>query len=110
MGIPVTVQHPLLHDLAFGLIQSWGTKRNADVFPIREWLAEGALVAAGSDSPVGEYDAMTSVWGMGTRQTRVGILGPAPAIDVATAIRLYTADAARLIGESDESAHSSRAG
>jgi predicted amidohydrolase YtcJ len=24
MGIPVTVQHPLLHDLAFGLIQGWG--------------------------------------------------------------------------------------
>ena len=101
MGIPVTVQHPLLHDLAFGLIQGWGTKRTADVFPIREWLNEGALVAAGSDYPVGPYDAMASVWGMVTRQTRAGVLGPEHAIDVATAIRLYTADAARLIGESD---------
>jgi predicted amidohydrolase YtcJ len=101
MGIPVTVQHPLLHDLAFGLIQGWGTKRTADVFPIREWLQEGALVGAGSDYPVGEYDAMASVWGMVTRQTRAGVLGPEHAIDVATAVRLYTADAARLIGESD---------
>jgi predicted amidohydrolase YtcJ len=101
MGIPVTVQHPLLHDLAFGLIAGLGTKRTADVFPLREWLQEGALVGAGSDYPVGEYDAMMSVWGMVTRQTRAGVLGPEHAIDVKTAIRLYTADAARLIGESD---------
>jgi predicted amidohydrolase YtcJ len=101
MGIPVTVQHPLLYDLAFGLIQGWGTTRTADVFPVREWLDEGAQVAAGSDYPVGPYDAMTSVWGMVTRQTRAGVLGPQHAIDVATAIRLYTSDAARLVGESD---------
>jgi predicted amidohydrolase YtcJ len=101
MGIPVTVQHPLLHDLAFGLIAGLGPKRTADIFPVREWLNEGALVGAGSDYPVGEYDAMMSVWGMVTRQTRAGVLGPEHAIDVATAIRLYTADAARLIGESD---------
>jgi predicted amidohydrolase YtcJ len=101
MGIPVTVQHPLLHDLAFGLIQGWGTERTADVFPVREWLQEGALVGAGSDYPVGEYDAMMSVWGMVTRQTRAGVLGAEHAIDVATAIRLYTVDAARLIAESD---------
>ena len=101
MGIPVTVQHPLLHDLAFGLIQAWGEKRTAEVFPVREWLEEGALVGAGSDYPVGEYDAMMSVWEMVTRQTRAGVLGPEHAIDVATAIRLYTVDAARLIGESD---------
>jgi predicted amidohydrolase YtcJ len=44
---------------------------------------------------------MMSVWGMVTRQTRAGILGPEHAIDVASAIRLYTVDAARLIGESD---------
>src|SRR5215472_9754689 len=101
MGIPVTVQHPLLHDLAFGLIQGWGTKRTADVFPVREWIEEGALVAAGSDYPVGDYDAMSSVWGMVTRQTRAGVLGPEHAIDVRSAIRLYTSEAARLIGEAD---------
>ena len=44
---------------------------------------------------------MSSVWGMVTRQTRVGVLGPEHAVDVRTAIRLYTTDAARLMGESD---------
>jgi hypothetical protein len=28
--IPMTVQHPLFHDLAFGLFSGWGTKRTAD--------------------------------------------------------------------------------
>jgi predicted amidohydrolase YtcJ len=101
MGVPVTVQHPLLHDLARGLIQGWGPRRTADVFPVREWLAEGALVGAGSDYPVGGYDAMSSVWGMVTRQTRAGVLGPEHGVDVRTAIRLYTSEAARLIGEAD---------
>jgi predicted amidohydrolase YtcJ len=101
MGVPVTVQHPLLHDLARGLIQGWGIQRTADVFPVREWIAEGALVGAGSDYPVGGYDAMASVWGMVTRQTRAGVLGPEHAVDVRTAIRLYTSEAARLMGEAD---------
>jgi predicted amidohydrolase YtcJ len=101
MHIPVTVQHPLLYDLAFGLIEAWGAQRTAEVFPVREWLAEGALLGAGSDYPVGDYDAMSSVWGMVTRQTRAGVLGLEHAVDVGTAIRLYTTDAARLIGEAD---------
>ena len=101
MHVPVTVQHPLLYDLAFGLIEAWGKQRTADVFPVREWLAEGALVGAGSDYPVGAYDAMASVWGMVTRQTRAGVLGPEHAVDAPTAVRLYTSDAARLMGEAD---------
>ena len=101
MHVPVTVQHPLLYDLAFGLIEAWGKERTADVFPVREWLAEGALLGAGSDYPVGGYDAMSSVCGMITRLTRAGVLGPGHAVDAPTAVRLYTSDAARLIGEAD---------
>ena len=101
MRVPVTVQHPLLYDLAFGLIEAWGKERTANVFPVREWVAEGALVGAGSDYPVGSYDAISSVWGMVTRLTRAGVLGPEHAIDARTAVRLYTSDAARLIGEAD---------
>jgi len=99
LGIPVTVQHPLLHELAPLILENWGRARTEQIFPLREWLAEGALLAAGSDYPVGPYDAMRSISGMVTRQTRAGILGPEHAIDVATAIRLYTSDAARLMQE-----------
>lgn len=101
MGIAVTAQHPLSHDLAPSLIQNWGVRRSSDVFPLREWIEEGALIAAGSDYPVGSYDAMASVRGMVTRQTKAGVLGPEHAIDAYTAVKLYTADAARLIGEDD---------
>ena len=99
MGIPVTVQHPALHDLAALQIKGWGAERTAGIFPIRSWLAEGGDLSAGSDYPVGPYDAMDSVWGMVTRATRAGVLGREESIDAYTAIRLYTADAARLLGE-----------
>ena len=100
LGIPVTIQHPLLFTLAAELIQNWGVERARRVMPVSEWIREGALVGAGSDYPVGPYDAMRSVWGMVTRQTGgAGVLGPEHAIDRETAIRLYTSDAARLLGE-----------
>lgn len=102
MGIPVTVQHPALHDLAALLIKGWGATRTAQIYPLRSWLAEGGDLSAGSDYPVGPYDAMESVWGMVTRNTRAGVLGPDQSIDAYTAIRLYTADAARLLGESPD--------
>ncbi|MEV4611491.1 amidohydrolase [Kitasatospora sp. NPDC049258] len=99
LGIPVTVQHPLLHDAAAPQIQAWGEHRVRDLFPLREWIDEGALITAGSDFPVGPYGAMTSVWGMTTRQTAVGVQGPEHAIGRAEAIALHTTDAARLLGE-----------
>jgi predicted amidohydrolase YtcJ len=101
LGIPVTVQHPLLSSLAPALCQEWGQERTADIFPLRSWLAEGATLAAGSDYPIGGYDAMAGVHGMVTRTTAAGVLGPEHAISRAEAVRLHTADAARLLGESD---------
>jgi predicted amidohydrolase YtcJ len=102
MGIPVTVQHPALHDLASLQIKGWGVARTSQIFPIRSWLEEGGDLSAGSDYPVGAYDTMESVWGMVTRSTRAGVLGVEQAIDTYTAIRLYTVDAARLLGESSD--------
>jgi predicted amidohydrolase YtcJ len=103
LGIPVTIQHPLLFTLAAELIQNWGPERAREVMPVSEWIREGALIAAGSDYPVGPYHAMRSVWGMVTRQTGgAGVLGPEHAVDRETAIRLYTTEAVRLLGEQDE--------
>ncbi|GAA0691729.1 amidohydrolase [Kitasatospora atroaurantiaca] len=102
LGIPVTVQHPLLHDVAAPQIRAWGPERVSDIFPLREWVDEGALLAAGSDFPVGPYGAMTSVWGMTTRQTSTGAQGPQHAITRAEAVALHTTNAARLLGETGE--------
>ncbi len=100
LGIPVTVQHPLLHDGAPTQQRAWGAERTGALFPLREWLDEGALLAAGSDFPVGPYGAMVSVWGMTTRGTVAGVVGPEHAIERSEAIALHTVAAARLTGES----------
>ncbi|MFB7471374.1 amidohydrolase [Kitasatospora sp. NPDC056184] len=102
LGIPVTVQHPLLHDGALTQQRAWGAERTGALFPLREWLDEGARLSAGSDFPVGPYGAMVSVWGMTTRATVAGVLGAEHAIDRAEAVALHTVNAARLTGESAE--------
>ncbi|WP_031227149.1 amidohydrolase [Streptomyces roseochromogenus] len=99
LGIPVTIQQPLLHDTADVEREFWGPERVAALFPARGWLDQGALVAAGSDYPVGQFGAMRSVWGMTTRQTVIGVQGPEHSVTYEEALALHTTQAARLLGE-----------
>ncbi|MER5388814.1 amidohydrolase [Saccharopolyspora sp. NPDC002686] len=101
MGIPVTVQQPLLFDVAAVQAEYWGGERVSHLFPAREWLDAGADVSAGSDFPVGMYGAAHSLFGLTTRQTVDGVCGPEHAITREEAIALHTTAAARLTGESD---------
>ncbi len=100
LGIPVTIQQPLLHDTAEVEQGFWGARRVAALFPARQWLDQGALVSAGSDFPVGQFGAMRSVWGMTTRQTVIGVQGSEHAITYDEAVALHTTQAATLLGES----------
>ncbi|MGW1216762.1 amidohydrolase [Streptomyces sp. NPDC002499] len=99
LGIPVTIQQPLLHDTAEVEEGFWGPERVARLFPARGWIDLGAQVSAGSDFPVGQFGAMRSVWGMTTRQTVIGVKGPEHAITYDEALTLHTTNAARLLGE-----------
>ncbi|WP_405491736.1 amidohydrolase [Nocardia sp. NBC_00511] len=101
MGIPVTIQQPLLHDVARIEDTYWGPERVDRLFPARGWIDAGALVTGGSDYPVGAYGAMRSVWGMATRDTVTGVRGPEHAITVAEAIALHSTNAVALLGESE---------
>lgn len=101
LGVPVTIQQPLLHDTAEVELGYWGPERVARLFPARAWIDEGALVTAGSDFPVGPFAAMRSVWGMVTRQTVAGVQGAEHAITRDEAIELHTVAAVRLLGEED---------
>lgn len=101
LGIPVTVQHPLLYTLGSVLLEGWGTQRTREVMPVRAWIEEGAMISAGTDHPVSSYNPLLALWGMVTRGTlKAGIQGPEYAIDQYTAVQLYTAAGARLNGES----------
>lgn len=99
LGIPVTIQQPLLHDTAEVELGFWGPERVADIFPARQWLDEGGFVTAGSDFPIGQYGAMRSVWGMETRLTVAGLQGGKHAISRQEAFQLHTTRAAELVGE-----------
>jgi predicted amidohydrolase YtcJ len=101
LGIPVTVQHPLLHDAAGIQSEYLGKERECHIFPVRQWIDDGADVSAGSDYPVGAYGAMHSVWGLTTRQTVLGVMGPEHAISVKEAIDLHTKNAAKLTKEDE---------
>jgi predicted amidohydrolase YtcJ len=100
-GFGVTVQHPLLWNMGSEMLVTWGPERTRRVNPLDEWLAAGADLAAGTDI-VRPLNPMTNVWGMVTRGTKsAGIQGPEHAIDVATALALYTLGTARLNHEQD---------
>jgi predicted amidohydrolase YtcJ len=86
----------------------WGSERVAHFFLARQWLDKGALVAGGSDYPVGNYTDMRSIWGMATRDTLSGIRGTEHAITIEEAISLYTTKAVELLRETDTRVHSSR--
>lgn len=101
MGVAITVQHSLFYTNSADVLTSWGPERAARVMPVRSWLNDGALVAAGTDS-VSPFDPMLNVWGFATRQTKdAGVQGPDEAIDVPTALELYTHAGAILTGEHD---------
>jgi predicted amidohydrolase YtcJ len=104
LGIPITVQHPLLYAQGGQMVKLWGAERANAALPVRAWLDEGAaLLPAGSDYPAAGYDALRSIWGLVTRGTRdAGRLGPEYAIDQYTAFSLYTAAGALLDGEGEQ--------
>jgi predicted amidohydrolase YtcJ len=90
LGLPVTIQQPLLHDTAHVELGYWGPARVARLFPARDWVDAGALGTGGSDFPVGIFGAMRSVWGLATRQTVAGVQGPDYAVSVDEAISMHT--------------------
>jgi predicted amidohydrolase YtcJ len=102
LGIPITVQHPLLYAQGAAMVKLWGPERAQTAMPVRAWLDEGAQISAGSDYPAAAYDPMRSIWGLVTRGTQgAGVLGPEYAVDQYTAHWLYTAAGARFGGEAD---------
>jgi predicted amidohydrolase YtcJ len=101
LGVPITVEQPLLYALGAEFLARWGEARLAQAVPIRAWLEEGAQISTGTDYPAGVFNPMLNIQGMVTRGTKnADVQGPANAVDQYTAVRLYTAAGAQLIGES----------
>jgi predicted amidohydrolase YtcJ len=100
-GFGVTVQHPVLWNMASEMLVIWGPERTQRVTPLDQWVAADADLAAGTDI-VRPFNPMTNVWGMVTRGTKsAGIQGPEHAISIGIALELYTMGTAALNHEQD---------
>ena len=81
-----------------------GQERAAHMFPVKSLLRSGALVAGGSDWPAGQPTAnpWIGIEGLVSRKDPLGripgALWPEQAIDLASALRIYTINSARAMG------------
>ncbi len=81
---------------------NFGPQRSQRLEPFKTWLAKGVQWAGGSDYFVTPYAARYGIWASLERETLKGVYGAHPfgtaeAIDVHTALRSYTAWAARQL-------------
>jgi predicted amidohydrolase YtcJ len=81
---------------------NFGPQRSLRLEPFKTWMAKGIQWAGGSDYDVTPYPARYGIWASIERETLKGVYGKHPfgtaeAIDVHTALRSYTAWAARQL-------------
>ncbi len=81
-----------------------GTERAGHIFPVLSLIKAGALVAGGSDWPAGQPtpDPWLGIEGLVTRRDPLGrmpgALWPEQAVDLDTALRIYTINSATAMG------------
>jgi len=100
-GYPET-QPPFLWWIGDTYAASFGAKRGARLMPYKTYLAKGIMWAGGSDYSVTPYPARYGLWSAVARKTLKGVYGEQPfgtaeSVDIHTALRAYTAWAARQL-------------
>jgi hypothetical protein len=109
LGVAADLSPFLWYPTSFleGHKQTMGEARALRFWPNQDLLAAGALLAGGSDWPVmPNPDPWNGMEGLVTRQNPSGefpgvALWPEQAIDIATALQIFTINAARAIGMAD---------
>jgi predicted amidohydrolase YtcJ len=81
---------------------NFGPQRNVRLDPFKTFQTKGIQWGGGSDFPVTPFPARYGVWATVARETLKGVYGPNPfgrteSVDVHTALRSYTAWAARQL-------------
>lgn len=109
LGVAADLSPFLWYPTSFleGHKQTMGEARALRFWPNRELLAAGALLAGGSDWPVmPNPDPWNGMEGLVTRQNPNGefpgqALWPEQAVDIATALEIFTINSARAVGLGD---------
>jgi predicted amidohydrolase YtcJ len=95
-------QAPFLWWIGDTYAGNFGPQRSQRLEPFKTWLVQGVRWTGGSDYDVTPYAARYGIWASIERETLKGVYGARPfgtaeAIDVHTALRSYTAWAARQL-------------
>lgn len=98
--IPALATIPFLTNLGESFVTSLGEERASRIMPLRSYLEAGVPLALSSDAPVTTYNPFVGFYSAVTRKTVYGrTLGEDERISREEALRLYTADAARVTFE-----------
>jgi predicted amidohydrolase YtcJ len=98
-GVGVSVHPSIVYEFADDIRRYWGAENSARAAPLREMVAAGVRVAAGSDGDVPPFDPLLGVWFMVTRAARSGgLIGESQAVTRNVALDLYTRRGAALLG------------
>ncbi|MGC8487582.1 MAG: amidohydrolase [Clostridia bacterium] len=102
-GIAFVMQPIFLYAEIESYVRHLGERRAAIQYPVRSALEAGVPLCLSSDAPATAWHDPSNPWlGIYTAVTRRvhdgRLFGPEEAIDAATAIRLYSAEAARVAG------------
>ena len=90
--------HPYMYYPVFALYHS--AKKAAHLFPAKDWLEEGIMVAGGSDYSKIPPSPFEGIYFFVTRQTKKwGVIGPEHAVTRAQALQMYTLNSAYLTFE-----------
>lgn len=98
-GVGVSIHPSIVYEFAGEIRRHWGEQRAARAAPVRDMVAAGVRVAAGSDGDVPPFDPLRGIWFMVTRQGRSGgPVGAGQALARNVALDLYTRRGAELLG------------
>lgn len=98
----VPIPNPSFHyEFGESYIRNYGDRVNY-MYPARDFIDKGIIAAAGSDSPVTDYNPLIGIHTAVNRQSKNGVdIGPKQVIDVLEAIRMYTWNGAYASFEED---------
>lgn len=98
-GVGVSAHPGIVYEFADDIRRYWGERHAARAAPVRDMVAAGVRVAAGSDGDVPPFDPLRGIWFMVTRSGRSGgPIGAGQAVARSVAFDLYTRCGAMLLG------------
>ncbi|HEX2175820.1 MAG TPA: amidohydrolase [Nocardioidaceae bacterium] len=100
LGVIPVPQHRFLYEIGDTMADAVGAERQPMLYRHASFLAAGLCVPGSSDRPVVPGAPLAGIESMVLRRTRAGkTLGPDEGVDVHTALRAYTHDAAWAAAE-----------